>query len=131
MKITVHYSTKTGTIKQAFNKMFPYLKIEFFKTTYAKARATSWTDMALHNRYVGEINGRLKQGSISISGDHKVASVEQLFQQNFGLPVLVFRKQKNTWIETTSSDELTLSEQNEMGKESCTPLIFEEIAEAC
>ena len=118
MKITVHYSTKTGTIKQAFNKMFPYLKIEFIKTHSENVEIGRWNDIVLHNRYLGEINERLKQGSISINGDYKVSSVEQLFQQNFGLPILVFRKQKKQWV-SAKTDELTLAQQNEIGKESC------------
>ncbi len=121
MKITVHYSTKTGTIKKAFNKMFPFLKIEFLKAAQANQEVPSWMDAILHNRYVGEINESLKQGSIRINGNYKVASVEQLFQQNFGLPVHVFRKQKKEWIETAETGDLTLSEQNEQGKESCIP----------
>src|SRR3954471_1858919 len=118
MKITVHYSTKTGTIKQAFNKMFPYLKIEFIKAVAANGEAISLVDLVLHNRYLGEINGYLKQGSININGDYNAASVEQLFHQNFGLPVIVFRKEKKQWV-TAKASELTLSQQNEIGKESC------------
>ena len=97
--------------------MFPYLKIEFLTT--ANTETVSWMDRIIHNRYVGEINGGLRVGSLSISEDYKGASVEQLFQQDFGLPVLVFRKQKKAWIKTNSADELTLSQQNEIGKESC------------
>lgn len=118
MKITVHYSTKTGTIKQAFNRMFPFLKIEFIKTQPENAETGGWKDFILHNRYLGEINECLKQGSIHIHGDYRASSVEELFQQNFGLPIQVFRKQKKEWI-PAKTDALTLTEQNEQGKESC------------
>ncbi|MEO8770602.1 MAG: hypothetical protein ABI402_10970 [Ferruginibacter sp.] len=119
MKIAVHYSTKTGTIKKAFSKKFPYLKIEFLRSANVKAEPESWMNMVLHNRYVGEINKGLKEGFIDIAEDHKVASIEQLFQQNFGLPVLVLVRQKKSWIKVNEPGELTLSQQNEKGKESC------------
>ena len=118
MEITIHYSTKTGTIKQAFNRMFPYLKIEFIKAVAENAGLVPGRNMVLHNRYLGEINESLKQGSISIHGDHRASSIEQLFQQNFGLPILVFRKQKKQWV-SAQAEELTLFQQNEKGKESC------------
>jgi hypothetical protein len=109
--------------------MFPFLKIEFFKTAAARVEAKSWMDVVLHNRYAGEINEYLKQGSININGDHNVSSVEQLFQHNFGLPVQVFRKQKKLWVGANETHELTLNEQNEIGKESCGQHIFAEMAE--
>ncbi|MFT3908046.1 MAG: hypothetical protein QM737_01360 [Ferruginibacter sp.] len=118
MKITVHYSTKTGTIKQAFNKMFPYLKIEFITAALGNFGSVTGKDVILHNRYLGEINDCIKQGSISIHGDYKAAFVEQLFRQSFGLRIMVFRKQKKQWI-PVKADDLTLSQQNEKGKESC------------
>ena len=124
MKITVHYSTKTGTIKQAFNKMFPFLKIEFIKSNSENDDTGRWKDSFLHNRYLGEINEQLKQGSISINGDYKASSIKQLFQQNFGLPVEVFRKEKKNWI-GTATDELTLFQQNEKAKEICAPVIYD------
>jgi len=118
MEITMHYSTKTGTIKKVFNKLFPYLKLEFLKTVLINEAVSSWSESVLHNRYLGEINHSISQGSITISGEEKAMRVEQLFQQEFGLPVKIFRKNKKAWV-TTATDDLTLAEQNEIGKESC------------
>ena len=121
MQITAHYSTKTGTIKQAFSRMFPYLKIEFIKEVTDHAGSAVNTSMILHNRYLGEINERLKTGTIEISDDYKASNVEELFKKNFGLPIQVFRKEKKRWVPAVA-EEFTLAEENEIGKESCIVL---------
>ena len=118
MQITAHYSTKTGTIKQAFSRMFPFLKIEFIKVVTDHAGFDVNTSMILHNLYLGEINERLKTGTIDINDDYKASNVEELFKKKFGLPIQVFRKEKKQWI-LAVADEFTLAEENEMGKESC------------
>ncbi len=128
MQITLHYSTKIGTIKQAFSKNFPYLKIEFIKKPCTEGEANSWSRMVLHNMFVGEINNALKRGSINISGDRKIVAVKQLFEQNFGLPVQIFRKEKKAWIPTTRTEELTLSQQNEQAKKTCAQTVCATIA---
>lgn len=119
MKIIVHYSTKTGTVKQAFNKIFPYLKIEFVKTLISQNDQTKTNDTILHNRFLGEINENLRHGFILIKNEDKPSFIEQSFHRQFGLPVQVYRKQKKKWIPAITED-LTLYQQNEIAKESCT-----------
>lgn len=119
MKITVHYSTKTGTIKQAFSKIFPYLKIEFVKNETNLNSETKFNNTILHNRFLGEINENLRQGIIQIKSDDKPASLEQSFRQQFGLPIQVYRKQKKQWILAVSPGDLTLYQQNEIAKSTC------------
>ncbi|MEO6669261.1 MAG: hypothetical protein ABIN36_07275 [Ferruginibacter sp.] len=115
MEITAHYSTKTGTIKQAFNRMFPYLKIEFIKTLTGNQPFPSDRDLILHNRYLGEINERLTTGTIEISGDCKASNLERLFLENFGLAIRVLKKEKKQWI-PAATEGLSLIQQNEEAK---------------
>ena len=42
--------------------------------------------------------------------------LEERFEKDFGLHVQVFRKSGNIWLETSVSDDLTLAQQNEKGK---------------
>jgi hypothetical protein len=126
MKIKIDYATKTGTIKNAFNKMFPYLKIEFFTRPHAPGEATPLNNMVKENIPVGELNRFMKETTIHISENDHVAAVEQHFQQDLGLSVQIFRKHKEVWIETTKSDQLSLAQQNEKGREYTMPELHEE-----
>jgi len=122
MKIKISYSEKTGKIRNTFNSKFPFLKIEFFNTSHAPGQPTSKNNLVSENILLGEINPLIKEGTIMIGPDEKVATIEQTFQEEFGLPVQVFRKQKNVWIETTKTDQLTLAQQNEKGKQASAPV---------
>jgi len=126
MKLEIKHSKKTGTIKQAFNRTFPFLKIEFFNLKHLPGEATAINNMIQDDVSLETINPSMKEGWLSIEPEDKVSAVEQIFQHNFGLPVQVFRKQKNVWIETTHTDHLSLAEQNEKGKIASAPAIHRE-----
>ena len=53
---------------------------------------------------------------ININGHLKVATFEKNIQDILGIGVQVFRKAGQTWIQTTTTDEWTLTKQNEHGK---------------
>ncbi len=121
MKLTINYLQKTGTVKQAFNQELPFLKIEFFNMPHKEGDPSPLRNMLGDNIRFEKINPHVKEGVLTIKSTDTVAAVEKYFQQ-FGLSVQVFRKQKDTWIETTKTDGSTLWQQNEMGKQACAPL---------
>ncbi len=45
----------------------------------------------------------------------KVRTLENVFYETYGLKVQVFRLSGNIWLQTTSTDEWTLHEQNRKG----------------
>jgi len=125
MKIEITNNTKAHTVKDAFNKAYPFLKIEFVSAKHSAGEASTITELIREDALLGEINSELKRGSIFISPKDTVAFIEQTFQQKFGLPIQVFRKQKNAWIETTQTDQQSLTWQNEKGKEASIPSVTE------
>jgi hypothetical protein len=84
--------------------------------------------MVADHVYLEEINPLVEDGLLTIKPKDTVTEVEKSFQE-FGLPIQVFRKQKEVWIETTKTDYLSLSEQNEMGKKASTAAVHETIAD--
>jgi len=126
MKLEITKSKKAREIKDRFNKNFPFLKIEFFSRQHAPGEATPQNNLIKEDITLGQINQALEEGSISISSHDSVSSLEQAFQEKFGLSVQVFRKQKTAWIETTRTDLLTLEEQNKKGQEACSPMSYTE-----
>lgn len=116
MKIEIKYCTKTERIKEAFSNLFPFLKIEFFKQAHLAGEGSGRKLIDVTSKTLGEIAGAMKEGDIIFFPETTTADLEQLFRQKFGLSVQVFRKQKNTWIETTHTDHLSLKDQNENGR---------------
>lgn len=116
MEIVLTYQEKVKDIKKQFNCVFPYLKLEFFIEPHVVGEGSPFLKMVPPSTLLGEITGILREGEIVLKPDDTVKDVEQAFQRSFGLPVQVFRKQNEVWLETTSTDYLTLAEQNEMGR---------------
>jgi hypothetical protein len=50
----------------------------------------------------------------------KVNELENIFQQKFSLSAQVFRKSGNLWLETTMTDNWSLLQQNNHGREIST-----------
>lgn len=118
MQLEINHSTKAGSIKESFHNKFPFLKIEFVNKPHFLGEATPGSRVIHDNVTLGNITGTLKEGFITITEDDSVATIEQTFQEQFGLPVQVFRKHKDVWIETTATDSFTLARENEIGKEA-------------
>lgn len=116
MEIVLTYQETVKDIRKQFSCIFPYLKLEFFTEPHVVGQGSQFRKMVPPSTLLGEITGILREGEITLKPEDRVQDVEQAFQRNFGLPVQVFRKQKDVWLETTSTDYLTLAEQNEMGR---------------
>jgi hypothetical protein len=116
MKIEITNQVTTGTVKELFNNMFPFLKIEFFKKPHGIKEASGNEIMIKKDMMLGHINEHLTEGSMVINPHMLTVDLEQSFLNRFGLAVQVFRLQKPTWIETTHTDSLSLEEQNEKGR---------------
>jgi hypothetical protein len=107
-------------VQMAFNSVFPYLKLEFFKHPHPVYGANKKKDLlkpggTLHIKARGA-----HEPEIIINSDMPVGALEQLFQEHFGLSVQIFRKSGGTWLETTVTGDWSLERQNEQGKELST-----------
>jgi hypothetical protein len=108
-------------IQQEFNTAFPFLKIEFFKN--GKTLQRMYTTKELVNNEATLAAARLTsvQGEILVVDTMTVKELEQDFFNSFGLTVQVFRKSGRLWLETTMTDNWTLKQQNQHGKEISAP----------
>lgn len=109
--IKINGSKKISELQKEFNGIFPYLKLEFFQGKRG-GRPAAFTGLTLKDN-----PGKKNYGAIILKEDMKVSELEHLFQELFGLSVQVFRKSGRSWIETTVTDDWTLKQQNEEGKE--------------
>lgn len=112
--------TDDKTIEQVqseFTEHFPLLKIEFYQTKHATGEGTPEALRVDVKRTIGDARTKNNDGTLSIHGNQKVSTLEQAFHDVFGLNVQVFRKSGTLWLQTTTTDEWTLSEQNETAKD--------------
>jgi hypothetical protein len=118
MIIKITENTLVNEIQEAFHKRFPYLKIELFENPHEVGEGSALKNQLPNNITLGEASGKTKKGVISLNGLMKVAELEQNFQDTFGVAAQVFRKSGDVWLQTTATDNWTLAEQNNRGRES-------------
>lgn len=110
-KIKISGKEKIKDIQHSFNKLYPFLKINFFK--------------GILKEEINEVNSEksvdqfLKDSTICIinMGYNKtIAEVEKDFLEKLGLSIQILRKTGNHWIETSLTNNWTLKQQNEEGE---------------
>ena len=106
----------TATLQKEFNKNFPFLKIEFFREPCIKGKGNSKDKMIMTNEVISRLQRKKQFGKISFTNQTMVRELEENFLDKFGICMQVFRKSGNVWLETTSTDDWTLEQQNEEGK---------------
>lgn len=120
MQLTIAPNRKIGEIQKDFNSMFPFLKIEFFNNRSVSASKYSAKQMIPSTRTIGDTQRAITDGTLEIDENMKVQDLEKQFQEQFSLAVQVFRKSGPVWLETTMTDNWTLSQQNKHGSELST-----------
>ena len=122
MEININENHRLCDIQKAFSMHFPFLKIEFFAFETGEEKVFSPKHLITNTETkIGEITPLLRKGKISIHGHQKVRTLEQHFNEFFGVEIQVFRKSGNEWLQTIVTDDWSLSEQNKMGEEWLTP----------
>ncbi|MDF2449949.1 MAG: hypothetical protein K0R26_2453 [Bacteroidota bacterium] len=117
MKIAINDNRKIFAIQEEFNRIFPYLKLEFFSKPHKPGAASSKKLVKHSSMTLGECRTEHNKGDITIVPEMKVCELEQNFGDVYGLGVQVFRKSGRSWLETTVTDSWTLAEQNRQGEE--------------
>jgi hypothetical protein len=112
-------------IKMKFAECFPYLKLEVYYKGHKWKEASRSKFLVPHDKRLGDIRRGCFQGIMNIKSWHKTGEVEGNFKDIFGLNVQIFRRYKDSWIQTTNSDGLTLKEQSEIAEKTvgriCVP----------
>jgi len=96
-----------------FKKVFPFLKIEFYKSSHQSGEATKEEDAIKPSFLVGEIRQLNNYGIMSLDEHMKTSEFEIILAKFYGLNVQVFRKSYGKWLQTWATDNWTLQEQND------------------
>ena len=117
MILTIDDNKPISTIQNEFNSMFPFLKLEFFKHVHEVRQGSPKKDMLNSNLSLKQFSKKNLDGKLEIKDGMKVSDLESSFQMLFNLSAQVFRKSAGTWIETSVTDDWTLKQQNDEGKD--------------
>lgn len=117
MKIHIDNQISTKEIKEKFSLTYPFLKLEFFKTAHQEGEGSGKADLINEDASINDIRKPDTEGDFVFTPENTVTELEQGFETKFGIHVQVFRKSKSLWLETTTTDNWSLKEQNETGKE--------------
>ncbi|MBW7892835.1 MAG: hypothetical protein H3C48_17785 [Chitinophagaceae bacterium] len=116
MFLQISSAFSTGDMQLAFSQMFPFLRIEF-----------SDPGRSLHSPMPNEVDYlnsgermAVTDGVIEIKGDTKVKDLELTLSNLFLQSARIFRRSGNIWLETSMTDNWTLEQQNEHGREIST-----------
>ena len=116
MIIEINPNKKLKDINSAFNKAYPFLKLEFFSKSHKWQESSSVLQLLQQDLTVSEVtHSLLCSGFIEIHYWQKTGIIEMKFLQQFNLSVQVYRKNGENWVQTSGTDELTLEEQNKAG----------------
>jgi hypothetical protein len=109
-KIIVNDHHTLLTLQEAFNRAFPYLKMEFSqKTPVVGPRSLDLhTFLSTYRNLPGE--------EIIISPRMTVATLCDTIKNIYGIDIQILRKSGKSWLETILTDSWTLYEQNCQGK---------------
>jgi hypothetical protein len=122
IRLAIFADRKISEVQQDFTGAFPYLKIEFFKNGEVRKDRYPASQRIANSRLLREAWIRRKEESeIDINDLMSVSDLENAFMDRFGLSIQVFRRSGNLWLETTMTDNWTLKQQNDHGKEISTP----------
>lgn len=114
MKITD--DKKIKDVQKEFNEKFPFLKIEFYKKHHEEGEGSDADAMVDTDQTIGSVRTSREEGDLSVDGHQKVSTFEKHCYETYGLNVQVFRKSEGLWLQTTATDDWTLSEQNQKGE---------------
>lgn len=112
MKLTISKEKKIGDIQEDFSKLYPFLKIEFYKIP---DKDSSLKKQLTNSELLRPMPGT--EGLVEIYDTVTVGDLEKSFLEQFGLKAQVSRKAGVIWLETTMTSNWTLRKQNDHGRE--------------
>ena len=114
--LTIQAEDTILDFQKKFNRIYPFLKIEFFEKAHIDKQGSHKKEMIASNMLFRGLIGRGKTHTINFNDDFSINDFEMLLKNQCRLYAQVFRKSGKIWLETTATDYWTLEQQNEEGK---------------
>lgn len=118
MKFNIRSSQSIQEVQQDFRQIFSHLRPEFYQHQHADSEGNPKKEQYLHYIQMHELGVPEEGLVVDLEEEMRTSDFEQMMESSFGLHVQIFRLQKGTWLQTTSSDHLGLGDQNKRGIEA-------------
>jgi len=121
MDLHIDTETKFNEVQSAFNKAYPFLKLEFFTKNNFKKNDPSARKSIPARKKLGDYTTSPFKTTIEINEEMTVAELEKILKELLLIDVQVYRRSENLWLQTTITDKWSLKKQNEHGMETSLP----------
>ncbi len=116
MKLIINNDTVISEVQEKFSAYYPYLKIDFYKTSKEQSALFEVSDQIKPHEKFSKFQSFSEPVEIDISPERTVMQVENDFYDQCGIVMQVSRKSGHIWIQTSRTDYRTLQMQNESGE---------------
>ena len=118
MYLQIDDRLSVGDVEDRFNECYPSLRIGFYSVPHKLFEATDKQYRYTSDRKIGDIRHKHFNQPYEIKSWFTVARIEKDLKEIYGLNVQVFRcDSKGNIVQTTQSDDLTLSQQQQFALE--------------
>ena len=124
MEIYISEDATIANIQSDFRDVYPFLALEFYRQPHESGEASPPGEKLSPETAIDDIRIMHPFGWINIDGSRTAAELEHDFRHGMGLNVQVLRHSGNLWLATTQTDDWTLQQLNESGKQG-TKEIFQ------
>ena len=104
-------------VQKEFNQVFPFLKIEFFRKGYGYMRFIQQRQNLPSQLSIGSASRNQREVQFEITSSMTGIELEKKFEEEFGIAVQLYRKSGNLWLEITITDNWTMRQQDDHGRE--------------
>lgn len=113
----INRSSTIRELNEQFTKQFPFLKITFHRSEHADHEGSPAGTEIDENKLLSEL-GVDHDEAFAVTEDLSVGAFEEAMEVKYGLHVQVSRRSGDLWLQTVSTDDWSLKDQNEKGKAS-------------
>jgi hypothetical protein len=118
MYLVINGERLISEIQTDFSAVYPFLKIEFFKNGKTRRDRYPANKLIPATQPIKTAwHWKKDNGLLNLSDNLTVTDLENELMDQFGLSAQVFRRSGNIWLETTITDNWTLKQQNDHGRE--------------
>ncbi len=104
-------------LQKKFQQEYPHLDLKFFQTLSRGKNMSTIKKFCDPLHLLGDALNLTHTGSIEIRDDMTVNELVLQFYEQFGVHAQVFRQSANLWMEITLTNNWTLVQQNNHGRE--------------
>ena len=115
MSFFLSYTPSVEQIEVKFREYFPYLKIEFYTTSFVTVHG-ALSNAKIHRS--AHLVNRLSDRPLEVPARSTVQQVENIFHLHFDVVTKISRKTAKGWVDITLDNKHSLFHHNRLGRDA-------------